>query len=326
MDYHGSVSSSVVDLTQVSPTTPISCFDGLQNQNEAGVDCGVTSVCVHPCNENILAPLDFEPLPDVEIIGELNAGALEGGPTGEVDDAYINNFYTEAQIKAYGKGQGAVDCPTGAPPSPLFGAVPFEQPLIRCEEMGEKPLDLNAPNNNDYNPLPQPATPQDFPALDAWLSKSIQAPTLIPAPREFSNTGLTNAWLAKIQEYLGRLAPTAPLEARPPTYNWHHQRWDEFLPVWYVETVMAGARTNLGERNHLQLHKFQIGEFGPGGLYHLANGNAHIAPRFHPKLPVQKKENLWTWDGTFPLKLVMFRYGNPLTMRIHNGVPIGNVP
>ena len=50
--------------------------------------------------------------------------------------------------------------------------------------------------------------------------------------------------------------------------------------------------------------------------------NKGIQPRLHPKLPIQKPSSVWTFDGTFPGKLIMARYGQPLLFRHYNALPI----
>ena len=65
------------------------------------------------------------------------------------------------------------------------------------------------------------------------------------------------------------------------------------------------------------------------GLYHntagvpTTEGTARgIAVRFHPNLPVQDHKALWTFDGTFPPKLLMVRYGQAVLMRHYKALPI----
>lgn len=86
-----------------------------------------------------------------------------------------------------------------------------------------------------------------------------------------------------------------------------HQRWTEFYPQVYFKTAQAGARVNGGFRDGRQLHRFQVGEFGPGGLYHNTAGvsatagtTKGITIRFHPNMPIQDHKALWTFDGTLP--------------------------
>ena len=111
--------------------------------------------------------------------------------------------------------------------------------------------------------------------------------------------------------------------------GWSHQRWDEFTPKEYYQTATTGARTNGGLRDEKQLHGYEGGEFGPGGLYHNTVGapgfegtTRGVAVRFHPSMPIQDPKALWTFDGTFPPKLLMARYGQSVLMRHYNALPI----
>jgi FtsP/CotA-like multicopper oxidase with cupredoxin domain len=91
---------------------------------------------------------------------------------------------------------------------------------------------------------------------------------------------------------------------------------------------------NGGFRDVQQLHHYSAGEFAPGGLYHrvfsapvpgaptLEGTTQGIAVRFHPNMPVQDHKALFTFDGTFPPKLVMARYGEAIMMRHYNALPI----
>ena len=47
-----------------------------------------------------------------------------------------------------------------------------------------------------------------------------------------------------------------------------------------------------------------------------------IEPRFHPSMPIQDEQAFWTFDGTFPPKLLITRYGEPLLFRNYNALPI----
>ena len=73
------------------------------------------------------------------------------------------------------------------------------------------------------------------------------------------------------------------------------------------------------------MHQYQTGEFGPGGLYYKTTElpgsggtNSGIDIRFHPKMPVQNPNSVWTFDGTLPPKLLMARYGEPILFRHYN--------
>ena len=51
---------------------------------------------------------------------------------------------------------------------------------------------------------------------------------------------------------------------------------------------------------------------------------AGIPVLFHPGLPVQNHNSVWTFDGTMPPKLLMVRYGQPILMRHYNALPISD--
>jgi manganese oxidase len=219
--------------------------------------------------------------------------------------------------------------PTGGIASPLFGAVEFEQQLLLFEEFGPKKLEGTQEN---LQTLPLPTSPAGFP-VGAELDSFLGLAGFSYLPTEFSNTEKLNPWQPVVESFLGRPLQTPPAEGRPPGLGWAHQRWDEFLPGVFVKTAQTGARTNGGLRDSLQRHQYQAGEFAPGGLYHtvygtdqegaLFNGTTSGIPvKFHPNFPAQDPKSLWTFDGTFPPKLLMARYGEPVLMRHYNALPI----
>lgn len=259
-------------------------------------------------------------------------GALEGGETGTREDAGINNSVPEDEE---GNG-GKFKVPTGGPPSPLFGAEPFTQQILRFEEFGMEPLPTTA---TPGNPFPVPTTgagpEQDSDevaasgpsgeALEAFLDQ----PGLNVLPTEFANDIDENPWKQQVEDFLGRALDTPPAEGRPPGRAWAHQRWNEFFPQVFFKTAQAGARVNGGFRDSKQLHGYDSGEFAPGGLYHNTTGVAGtegttngITIRFHPQMPVQDHKALWTFDGTLPPKLLMARHGQSILMRHYNALPI----
>jgi FtsP/CotA-like multicopper oxidase with cupredoxin domain len=232
--------------------------------------------------------------------------------------------------------QTSFNYPTNGKPSPLYGAQPFTQQLLLFEEFGPEKLDPTTP----AAPLPFPPAAigplpaQDpvsaarsappGPALDTFLKQ----PGLTPFPSQFSNSVDRNPWQAQIEYFLNRHIGSSA-EGRPPGKGWSHQRWNEFYPQNAYKTVQTGARVNGGLRDARQMHGYAMGEFGPGGLYHNVAGVAAtdgtakgVDPRFHPSMPVQNHNSVWTFDGTLPPKLLMVRYGQPLLMRHYNGLPI----
>jgi FtsP/CotA-like multicopper oxidase with cupredoxin domain len=234
--------------------------------------------------------------------------------------------------------RGAADIPTGGSPSPLFGAQSFTQQMVRFEEFGPEAMpDVAA---DTFMPLPRPMDARSSPpgrALDAFLAQEGTA----PLPQRLANVGVESPWKPDIELHLGRLlmAPPAggvagPAEGRPSGEHWAHQQWEKLFPQQFFKTVQAGARVNGGVRDGRQRHGYALGEFAPGGLYHkvfaadmpgapvLEGTTAGVAVRFHPNMPLQHPNTVWTFDGTLPPKLLQVRYGVPILMRHYNALPV----
>ncbi|MEM5786110.1 MAG: hypothetical protein AAGU11_02255, partial [Syntrophobacteraceae bacterium] len=277
----------------------------------------------------VIGVTDFSNLPAV------NEGAFDGGSTGTEADAGINNSVPESQ-------QTSRNIPSNSLPSPLFGAQSWTQQMLRFEEFGLE--ELNAGVSASNKPFPVPATgpaPEQDPgsvaasgpsgsSLDEFLSQS----GISPFPSQLSNIIDLNPWKTEIEQYLGRSLASPPAEGRPAGIGWAHQRWNEFTPQKFFKTAQAGSRVNGGLRDSKQLHEYKTGEFGPGGLYNKVYESAvpgspvvegttkGIPPQFHPNMPVQDHKSVWTFDGTFPPKLLMARYGEAILMRHYNALPI----
>jgi FtsP/CotA-like multicopper oxidase with cupredoxin domain len=259
-----------------------------------------------------------------EGLPEANQGTFEGGYTETITDTHeANVLQAEDQ-----RDDGTFNVPTNGSPSPLYGATPFSQQMLRFEEFGTKRLKLKKKRRpRKWKSLPAAIDAQSSPegtALDNFLSQRIW-----PTPKKFANTTQLNPWKSEIEQFLGRELNDPPAEGRPPGLGWSHQRWDEFKPKKYFQTVMAGGRTNGGLRDRMQTHKYRRGEFGRRGLYHNTVGAAGyegttkgIDIKFHPNMPIQQDTALWTFDGTFPPKLLKVRYGEATLMRHYNALPI----
>jgi len=212
---------------------------------------------------------------------------------------------------------GVTDNPPAAVPSPLFGATEFSQPLLLFEEFGVRTMPSSPPSNTSR--LPGPAGCETTPNgkdLDDFLKEPLH-----PYPQEYANEGLPNPWAAKINDCVGPFAKTV-LEGRPGGQWFAHQRWTEFFPKVFFQSVQTGARTNLGLRDQYQRHGYSKGEFGSGGLYHMNGTTNGIKPQIHPLMPPQDPTALWTFDGTFPPKLLMARYGESILFRHYNALPL----
>jgi len=263
-----------------------------------------------------------------------NEGAFEGGPTGTADDPGENINQGNLQ------NNGEIDVPTGAKPSPLFGAQPFAQRMLRFEEFGPVPLGSEG-SVVEADPFPAPANSFSVPDevdLNDFLAQYVTLAEALPFPFPTleANCFDLNPWQLVIEAFLGRSLDDPPAEGRPPGENWAHQRFAEFFPEVFVNTAQAGARTNLGLRNAFQFHHYNSGEFAPGGLYHNTVGpdlggspqpqfdgtTFGIDVRFHPSFPVQDPLALWTFDGTFPPKLIQARYGESVLFRHYDALPV----
>ncbi|MBI5444812.1 MAG: hypothetical protein HY900_26815, partial [Deltaproteobacteria bacterium] len=232
--------------------------------------------------------------------------------------------------------------PSGALATPTFGALPFEQQMIRFEEFGVDAMPTGAAEG--WTPLPQPQNAQSGPdgaALDAFLAQ----PGVAPFPTVFSNITDANPWNGAIEAYLGRSlasieggvpgpAEGRPASNRPENQFWAHQYWDDLPPQKFFKTTVSPARVNNGFRDARQRHGYNKGEFAPGGLYHtvftssvpgaptLTGSTAGLPIALHPKMPVQDPNTVWTFDGNLPPRLLQGRYGEPVLMRNYNTLPI----
>ena len=101
-----------------------------------------------------------------------------------------------------------------------------------------------------------------------------------------------------------------PIEGRPPGPIWAHQQFTQLPPNVAIAATMEGAKaTNI---------------YNPGVTSDFNSGidaTATINPRFHPLLPDQGPLALWTYNGTFPPKLMQMRYGDPALFRLSNRLP-----
>lgn len=263
--------------------------------------------------------------------GSFVIGPFVGGPTETYADAHVD-------IPQASMTSSAI--PPGGAASPLFGAKPWTQKLLLFEEFGTERLTATArpvafPEIVDSVDAsnPEVSTPKERSAPDKYgVDRLIGEPGLNPMPTRTANTTTKNPWWTVICRYIGNprcLTAPGPAEGRPPGEGWAHQRWNEFYPQRLMKTSQSGARMNLGVRDSKQMHQYRFGEFGPRGLYYNTVGTAGfsgttrgIKPQFHPNFPVQNHQKLWTFDGTFPPKLLMARYGEPILFRHYNMLPV----
>jgi manganese oxidase len=188
-------------------------------------------------------------------------------------------------LSPFAESAFAASIPTGLPPSPLFGAQPFTQPMARLDVLPRNPVS-----------------------------------TLNPAPTAEANT--TPQVLNTVLEGV-RAGDTGPIEGRPPGAMWAHQGFDAahavhtpnglltFPPQVAIEVHELGATTNTTYNPGV-----------PSSLNSGINPATAIPPRFHPNLRDQGPLAVWTFNGTFPPKLAQIRYGEPVLFRNHNDLPL----
>jgi FtsP/CotA-like multicopper oxidase with cupredoxin domain len=108
-----------------------------------------------------------------------------------------------------------------------------------------------------------------------------------------------------------------PIEGRPPGDIWAHQRFNEFLPKVGYETSQAQATTNPGSLAPSGYNPQVASDFNSG-----IDSTQPIPLKFHPGLPTQAPNSVWTFNGTIPPYLVQGRYGEPILLRHHNKLPV----
>ena len=179
--------------------------------------------------------------------------------------------------------------------APIGGLSPF---VSSVSAEGGSSIPTGAPRSPLFGAT---AFSQPMPRFDVLPRGPLSC--LTPAPQAEANQTLM-----AVNPALG--GGFGPCEGRPPGSVWAHQRWDEFPAAVCVEATQAPATTNWS-------YKPEVASSLNSGI-----DPSHGLPlRFHPKLPTQNPNNVWTFNGTIPPKLVQGRYGEPLLFRHHNGLP-----
>ena len=173
--------------------------------------------------------------------------------------------------------------PTGASPSPLFGATPFSQSLLRLEVL--RPAPANCVGEGD--------------SMVVACNTSNSASNLIGSDAERRSC---QEKMAVDPALGGGVGPCEgrPFDARNADY-FSHQAWGEFEPKVTYDITQRGARKNTNRDGYFL--------------------NNDVDFRFHRNMPIQDENSMWTFDGTVPPKLVVGRYGEPILFRHHNGLP-----
>ena len=184
------------------------------------------------------------------------------------------------------------EVPTGTPPSPLFGALPFTQPMPRLLNQVPKPL-TRVPGAGPGNDEAQ------------WPAGSGEE--TVNSRRLSWHTNFTAAGGNDAPGNIFRNPRTGigPMEGRPPGEFFAHQRWEELFPK-------VGFNMSLGQ-------------LSPGLPFHPAMPNQ--APNsvwsFGPSGGMaQKIATGVSGFGTLPPPLIKMRYGEPAIIRVHNDMPV----
>jgi hypothetical protein len=154
-----------------------------------------------------------------------------------------------------GGGTNNNGIPTGLPPSPLFGALAFTQPMPRFDVL-QRLASLSA--------LPGPA-----PTLQ---SNQTQQPL---------NPGIVG----------GKTGQFGPVEGRPPGPGWAHQfaPFNTFPPTVAYSNPVAGVGPN-------NTYNPQVPSVENSGI----NASSAFQARFHPDMPIQSPNAVWTYGGSLP--------------------------
>jgi FtsP/CotA-like multicopper oxidase with cupredoxin domain len=185
---------------------------------------------------------------------------------------FVRPMNAQTSSFTFGTGGGGSGIPTGLPSSPLFGVLPFTQPMPRFDVFHRNAV-------STLNPAPQAQANQTQQPLD---------PALVG----------------------GQTDLTGPIEGRPPGAIWAHQRFTQNPPVIGIDASTSPAATNT-------TYNPQV----PSSLNSGINPATPIPLKFHPSMPTQQPNSVWTFNGTIPPKLMLGRYGEPILFRHHNRLP-----
>lgn len=143
---------------------------------------------------------------------------------------------------------------------------------------------------------------QPMPRMDVLPRRPVSS--LSPAPMAEANTTL-------------RAVPAAlgggfgPIEGRPPGPIWAHQSWLDHYPKVAYEIATGGISHNLSYNPDV-----------PSRLNCNIDPTHEVPCYFHPTMPDQAAAKYWTFNGTFPPKLILARYGEAVLLRHHNNLSV----
>ena len=147
-------------------------------------------------------------------------------------------------LSPYAHSQILPSIPTGTPPSPTFGALPFTQKLPRLAE--QKPYTLIPRGTGNATMLEWEGLGNEpYAKRTSWHT-------------EFSLSGGTG--------YRNPLTGRGPMEGRPPGEYFAHQRWTEYLPRKGF-LMSLGCPDDVGFHPKMEIQgENKLWSFGPGRL------------------------------------------------------------
>jgi len=184
--------------------------------------------------------------------------------------------------------------------APLGGVNPFVKSVYGDGSNGLPPSPLFG-----CQPFTQPMPRFDVLERNPILYNGGDTPIscLSPAP-----TAAANETMQPVHPALG--GGYGPIEGRPPGAIWAHQRFKDFLPQIAIEAWQSPCTTNYRYQPQV-----------PSSLNCGIDPSQGLPLRFHDGMPVQNPNNVWTFNGTLPPKLVVAKYGQPIVFRHHNNLP-----
>src|SRR4051794_9211246 len=192
--------------------------------------------------------------------------------------------------------------------APIRGLNPF-QPSLLAQTPGGPGIPTGLPPSPLFGVT---AFSQSLPRFDVLPRKTLD--TLTPAPTKEANT--VDQYNIDPALVGGQVALTGPAEGRPGGPMWAHQMWDRFPPQVAVEVAQQGNKwANTTYNPSVSPSQTSLMGIAPGP-------SSSLDLRFHPGMPIQDENSVWTFNGSIPPKLLVGRYGEAILMRHHNRLPV----
>jgi FtsP/CotA-like multicopper oxidase with cupredoxin domain len=185
--------------------------------------------------------------------------------------------------------------------APIRGLNPFV-PNLLAQTPGGPGIPTGLPRSPLFGAA---AFSQPMPRFDVLPRNAMSSLDYCPPTKEANQT------MQQVHSDLG--GGWGPIEGRPPGPMWAHQRWQDFSPKVAVEvSTMGNKGPNTRYAPGVSSYGQNLLDIGAGSQLDL---------RFHPNMPIQDENSVWTFNGTIPPKLLIGRYGEPILFRHWNKLP-----